>query len=152
MLIMYVGNSKEEAEYPQARTWHREGSIHNVGADLIFVDCSENGDAIIPLRVLMTYEERVHVRNVVGIASYNREIFNFIIKKIKEARDALPTDRSEAPMAASMAPAPTDRIYFKFQTNECVRPSCLFIHKIMSEQEKKDQKWDSKRPVQEPKE
>ena len=76
----------------------------------------------------MTYEERVHVRNVVGIASYNKEIFNRTIKKIKEEWDALSADRSEAPMAASMAPAPTDRICFKFQINECMRPSCsLFI-------------------------
>ena len=44
----------------------------------------------------MQYEDRVHVRNVVGIASYTKENFNFTIKKIKEEWEALPADRSEA--------------------------------------------------------
>ena len=44
----------------------------------------------------MQYEDRVHVRNVVGIASYNMKNFKFTIKKIKEEWDALPADRSEA--------------------------------------------------------
>ena len=35
------------------------------------------------LRVLMAQEERVHVRNIVGIASYNKENFNFTIKKLE---------------------------------------------------------------------
>ena len=100
------------------------------------------------LRVLMTYENRFYVRLVVGIASYNKESFNFTIKKMEEewVWDALPAYKSEAPMAASMAPASIDRICFKFQTNECTRIRCPFIHKIMSKQEKKDQKYDSERP------
>ena len=35
------------------------------------------------LRILMQHEKHVHVKNVVGIASYNRENFNFTIRKIK---------------------------------------------------------------------
>ena len=35
---------------------------------------------------------------------------------------------------------------FKFQTNECIRQKCPFIHKIMNEQEKKDQNYIAKVP------
>ena len=98
------------------------------------------------LRVLMTYEERIYVRKVVDIASYKKENLNFMINIIKEEWGALLADKSEAPMAASMASASIDRICSKFQTNECTGISCPFIHKIMSEQVKKDQKYNSKRP------
>ena len=45
-----------------------------------------------------------------------------------------------------MAPQTGDRICFKFQTNECVRPKCPFIHKMMTEQEQKDQNCIAKVP------
>ena len=59
--------------------------------------------------------------------------------------DAIPTDK-KAPMAASMAPQTGDRICFRFQTNECVRPKCPFIHRRMTEQERKDQNYIAKVP------
>ena len=77
------------------------------------------------LRLLMTYKERVHVRNIVGIASYNKENFNFTTKKIKEECYALSADKNDAPVAASMTPTSTDRICCKFQTNECTRKGCV---------------------------
>lgn len=50
-------------------------------------------------------------------------------------------------MAASMAPPSSDRICFKFQTNEFIRPKCLFLHKtIMSEKKKEDQNYVAKLP------
>ena len=48
--------------------------------------------------------------------------------------------------AASMAPQAADRICFKFQTNECVRPKCPFIHKIMNQKERKEQNYIAKVP------
>ena len=83
------------------------------------------------LRVLMAHEERVHVKNVVGIASYNKENFNFTIKKIREEWDALPANKKNVQMAAATESATTDRICFKFQTNECTRKGCPYIHRIM---------------------
>ena len=65
--------------------------------------------------------------------------------KISEEWDTVPTDK-QAPMAASMAIPASDRICFKFQTNDCIRPKCPFIHKMMSEQEKKDQNYIAKVP------
>ena len=96
------------------------------------------------LRVLMAHEEHVHVKNVVGIASYNRENFNFMIKKIKEW-DALPADKNDIQIATESTT--TDRICFKFQTNECTRKGCPYIHKLMTDQEKRDQKYSTKRPA-----
>ena len=92
------------------------------------------------LRVLMAHEERVHVKNVVGIASYNKENFKFTIKKIREEWDALPANKKNVQMAAATESATTDRICFKFQTNECTRKGCPYIHRIMNDQEKGDQK------------
>ena len=89
------------------------------------------------LRTLMIYEETAHFRSVYGMASYNKETFNSTIKKIKEEWDTLPYDKSEVPKAASMAPPSSDRICYKFQTDECSRPNCPFLHKIMSETGKK---------------
>ena len=76
------------------------------------------------LRVLMAHEERVHVRSIVGIASYNKESFNFTIKKIREEWDAIPMNKSNVQMAAATEPSTTDRIRSKFQTNECTRKGC----------------------------
>ena len=45
-----------------------------------------------------------------------------------------------------MAPQTVDRICFKYKTNECIRPKCPFIHKIMTEQERKDQNYIAKVP------
>ena len=99
------------------------------------------------LRVLMAHEERVHVRNIVGIASYNKENFNFTIKKIREEWDATPMSKNNVQMAAATEPVTTDRICFKFQTNECTRKGCPYIHRIMNDHEKKDQKYNNKRPA-----
>ena len=49
-------------------------------------------------------------------------------------------------MAASIAPPSSDRICFKFQSGECSRPQCPFIHKIMSAAEKKEQNYIAKAP------
>ena len=89
------------------------------------------------LRSIISYEERPHVRNLFEMASYMKENFYKTVIKISDEWDTIPTDK-QAPMAASMAPQTVDRICFKFQTNERVRPKCPFIHKIMSEQEQKD--------------
>ena len=80
-----------------------------------------------------------------GLASYHKQIFYDTVIKISEEWDAIPTDK-KAPMAASMVPQTGDRICFKFQTNECVRPKCPFIHKVMNEQERKDQNYVAKVP------
>ena len=85
------------------------------------------------LRTIMRHKERAHVKSVYGMASYHKESFNSTVTKIKEEWDAIPPDKIEAPMAASMAPLLADRICFKFQTNECSRPKCPSIHKIMSQ-------------------
>ena len=53
------------------------------------------------LRVLMAQEERAHVRNIVGIASYNKENFNFTIKKIREEWDAVPMTTNNVHMATA---------------------------------------------------
>ena len=66
------------------------------------------------LRTIMRHEERAHVKSVYGMASYHKESFNSTVKKNKEEWDAIPTDKIEAPMAASMAPLSADRICFKF--------------------------------------
>ena len=79
------------------------------------------------------------------MASHHKSNFYDTVIKISEEWDAIPTDK-EAPMAANMAPQMGDRICFKFQTNECVRPKCLFIHKIMTEQERKEQNYIAKVP------
>ena len=94
----------------------------------------------------MLYEERAHGRSAYGMASYDEESFNCTIKKLKEEWDALPSDKSEATLVASMAPSSSDRICFKFQTSECLRPNCPCIHKIMSEKERKEQKYTAKLP------
>ena len=57
--------------------------------------------------------------------------------KISEEWDTVPTDKKVS-MAASMETPATDRICFKFQTNECLRPKCPFIHRIMNEKEKEN--------------
>ena len=95
------------------------------------------------LRVLMAQEERVHDRNIVGIASYNKENFNFTIKKIREEWDAIPMNKSNVHMATATEPVTSNRICFKFQTNECTREGFPYIHKIMNDQEKKDQKYNN---------
>ena len=99
------------------------------------------------LRVLMAQEERVHVRNTVGIASYNKENFNFTIKKIREERDAVPMTKNNVHMATATESATASRICFKFQTNECTRKGCPYVHRIMTDQEKEDQKYNNKRPA-----
>ena len=66
------------------------------------------------LRTIMHYEERAHVKSVYGMASYQKESFNSTVKKTKEEWDAIPTDKIEAPMAASIAPLSAYRICFKF--------------------------------------
>ena len=96
------------------------------------------------LRVLM---ERVHVRNIVGIASYNKENFNFTINKIREEWDAVPMSKNNVHMASATESATASRICFKYQTNECTRKGCPYIHKIMNDQEKKDQRYNNKRPA-----
>ena len=50
-------------------------------------------------------------------------------------------------MAAATESTTTDRICFKFQTNECTRKGCPYTHKLMTDQEKRDQKYSTKRPV-----
>ena len=80
------------------------------------------------------------------MASYNKESFNATIKKIKEEWDTIPLEKVEGRMAASVAPPSSDRICFKFQTGECNRPQCLFIHEIMSAAEKKEQNYIAKPP------
>ena len=83
------------------------------------------------LRVLMAHEERVHVKNVVGIASYNKENFNFTIKKIREEWDALPANKKNVQMAAA-----TEGFVLSFKQMNV--PG--YIHRIMNDQEKGDQK------------
>lgn len=77
------GDSKEEAKCSQAMTRYRGGPIRIVGANLRSkeevaqeMEMPKFGN----LRVLMKYKERIHVRNVIGIASYNKENFNCTIK------------------------------------------------------------------------
>ena len=98
------------------------------------------------LRNIIGHEERPYVKNLFGMASYMKENFYSTVIKISEEWDTIPADKNQAPMAASMAPQAADRICFKFQTNECVRPKCLFINKIMNEQEKKEQNYIAKVP------
>ena len=98
------------------------------------------------LRTIMRHEDRAHVCAVYGMTSYHKECFNSTIKKIKEEWDAIPSDKYEAPMAASKAPLSVDRTCFLYQTNECIRPKCPFTHKIMSEQERKEQNYLTKLP------
>ena len=93
------------------------------------------------LRTIITHEERPHVRAIYAMASYNKKSFNATIKEIREEWDTIPLENVEGRMAASIAPPSTDRICFKFQTGECSRPNCLFIHKIMSATERKEQNY-----------
>ena len=83
------------------------------------------------LRILMAQKERVHVRNIVGIASYNKESFNFTIKKIREEWDAVPMTKNNVHMATA-----TESVTVS-QTNECTWKWCPYVHKIMTDQEKK---------------
>ena len=99
------------------------------------------------LRNIISHEERPYVKSLFGMTSYMKETFYNTVMKISEEWDTIPTDK-QAPMAASMAIPAADRICFKFQTNDCIRPKCPFIHKIMSEQEKKDQNYIAKVPEQ----
>ena len=50
-------------------------------------------------------------------------------------------------MAAATESTTTDRICFKFQKNECTRKGCAYIQKLMTDQEKRDQKYNTKRPA-----
>ena len=54
----------------------------------------------------------LRVKDVVGIASYNKEDFNFKIKKIRKEWDALPADKNNVQMAAATESTKTDRICF----------------------------------------
>ena len=87
------------------------------------------------LQNIISFEERPHVRSLFGIASYHKEKFYNTVIKTSEEWDAIPTDE-QTPMAASMTPQTGDRICFKFQTNDCLRPKCPFIHKIMNNHRK----------------
>ena len=98
------------------------------------------------LQNIISYEERPHVRNIFGMASHMKENFHNTVIKISEEWDMIPMDKNQAPMAACMAPQMAHRISFQFHTNECVRPECQFIHKIMNEQERKDQNYIAKVP------
>ena len=98
------------------------------------------------LRTIMAHEERPHVRAVYGMASYNKESFNATIKKIREEWDTISLEKVEVRMAASVAPPSSDRICLKFQTGECSRPICPFIHKLMSATERKEQNYIAKPP------
>ena len=93
------------------------------------------------LRNIIGHKERPY-----GMASYMKENFYNTVMKISEEWDTIPADKSQAPMVASMVTQAADRICFKFQTNECVRPKCPFIHKIMNEQERKEQNYIAKVP------
>ena len=97
------------------------------------------------LRTKISFEERPYVKALFGLAIYQKQTFYDTVIKISEEWDAIPTDKI-VPMAASSAPQSGDRICFKFQTNECIRPKCPFIHKIMNEQEKKEQNYIAKVP------
>ena len=97
------------------------------------------------LRTIISCEERPHVKTLFGLALYHKQSFYDTVIKISEDWDAIPTDKI-TPMAASIAPQTGDRIYFKFQTNQCVRPKCPFIHKIMTELERKEQNYIAKVP------
>ena len=99
------------------------------------------------LRTIMMYEERPHIRAVYGMAPYNKESFNSTIKKIREEWDTVPLEKGEGRMAASIATPSSDRICFKFQSGECSRPNCPFIHKIMSATERKEQNYIAKPPL-----
>ena len=81
----------------------------------------------------------MHVRAVYSMASYNKESFNSTIKKFREEWDTITLEKVEGRMAASIATPSSDRICFKFQTGECSRPNCPFVHKIMSAAERKEQ-------------
>ena len=98
---------------------------------------SKDGDAGVAeiLQNIISFEERPHVRSLFGIASYHKEKFYNTVIKTSEEWDAIPTDE-QTPMAASMTPQTGDRICFKFQTNDCLRPKCPFIHKIMNNHRK----------------
>ena len=98
------------------------------------------------LRNIIGHEERPYVKRLFGMASYMKGNFYNIVMKISEEWDTKPADKSQATMAASMATQAADRICFKFQTNECVRQKCPFIHKILDEQEKKEQNYIAKVP------
>ena len=50
-------------------------------------------------------------------------------------------------VAAATESTTTDRICFKFQTNKCTRKGCPYIHKLMTDQEKRDQRYSTKRPA-----
>ena len=80
------------------------------------------------------------------MASYNKESFNSTIKEIREEWDTVPLEKGEGCMAASIATPSSDRICFKFQTEECSRPNCPFLHKIMWATEKRDQNYFAKPP------
>ena len=95
------------------------------------------------MRTIISFVERRHVKTLFGLAIYHKQSFYDTVLKISEDWDAIPTDKIVS-MAASIAPQSGDRICFKFQTNEYIRPKCSFIHKIMNEQEKKDQNYIAK--------
>ena len=97
------------------------------------------------LRTIISFEERPHLKTLHGLAIYHKQSFYDTVIKISEDWDAIPTDKIVS-MAASIAPQSGDRICFKFQTNECIRPKCPFIHKIMNEQEMKEQNFIAKVP------
>ena len=59
---------------------------------------------------MMRHKESAHVKAVYGMASYHNESFNSTINKIKDEWDAIPSDKNDAPMAASMAPHSSERI------------------------------------------
>ena len=56
-------------------------------------------------------------------------------------------NKNNVHMATATESATSNRICFKFQTNEYTRKGCPYIHRIMNDQEKKDQKYNNKRPA-----
>ena len=96
------------------------------------------------LRESMRYEKREPMTNAFHHACLNKLSFNDTLETISKVWNNIPSNNISNRMAAVTTDG-EEKICFRFNQGLCKNKNCKYVHKIMTEQQKKDTGYDKDR-------
>ena len=96
------------------------------------------------LRESMRVEKRVKINMACDHACLTNQFFNQTLDSILKVWNNIPTNIVSNRMAAVTTDG-EEKIYFRFKEGLCKIKNCKYVHKIMSEQQKRDTGYDKDR-------
>ena len=91
------------------------------------------------LRGMMVDEQRLNVTQAFNWACLNKQQFEPVLDTLMSIWNNIPYKTVKM---AAVTSTGEEKLCFRFQQGTCTAKNCIYVHKTMTEQQKKDSEYD----------